>query len=685
MKKRFLIAAALLALLSTLNSQLSTLLAQGTAFTYQGLLQANGSAANGNYDLTFAIFDHESGVAQVGATVTNSPTAVSNGLFTVTLDFGPGTFTGPRRWLEIGSRPTGSGTDFVILATRQELTPAPYAIYAASAGAATGVAASAVSAPQLNTAGGPSPGQVLSYNGSNLVWIAAGGGGASSNAWLLGGNGGTTGWDFLGTTDNAPLSLRVNGAPGLRLVPTVDSPQVIGGAGVNLVTAGMQGATIGGGGSIATYGSPYPNQIFANYGTIGGGLGNTIGTNAYESTIAGGNQNTIGVGASRSSIGGGILNVVSNTAATVAGGQNNSANGPYATVGGGAYNVAIDNQATVSGGYQCSANGAGATVGGGAYNVATGDYATVGGGYQNTANNTNATVGGGILNNDGAAAGLSSTIGGGDANFATGDYSSIGGGLFNRAAGDKSTVGGGFFNAATNTASTVSGGGGNYAPGYYATVPGGSQNSAEGSFSFAAGQNAHATHDGSFVWGDGTGAANSIGANTFAVRASGGVGFYVSGGSVNIASDGTLSCKVLTISGADVAEPFEISTKDLPKGSVVVIDEDNPGELKLSDHAYDKRVAGILSGANGVRAGICLSQPGFNDGGQNVALSGRVYVLADASTGPIKPGSLLTTSSIPGHAMAVTDYAKAQGAILGKAMTGLEEGQGMVLVLVSLQ
>jgi hypothetical protein len=68
-----------------------------------------------------------------------------------------------------------------------------------------------------------------------------------------------------------------------------------------------------------------------------------------------------------------------------------------------------------------------------------------------------------------------------------------------------------------------------------------------------------------------------------------------------------------------------------------------------------------------------------------VALSGRVYVQADASNGAIEPGDLLTTSSLPGRAMKVTDHAKSQGAILGKAMTALDHGQGMVLVLVTLQ
>jgi hypothetical protein len=154
---------------------------------------------------------------------------------------------------------------------------------------------------------------------------------------------------------------------------------------------------------------------------------------------------------------------------------------------------------------------------------------------------------------------------------------------------------------------------------------------------------------------------------------------------LQIGTDGTVSVGVLQINGADVAEPFELSAKDIPKGSLVIIDEENPGKVKLSDHAYDNRVAGILSGANGVNSGILLKQQGFNDGGQNVALSGRVYALADASFGTIKPGDLLTTSDTPGHCMKVTDHAKAQGAIIGKAMSALKEGKGMVLVLVSLQ
>ena len=62
-----------------------------------------------------------------------------------------------------------------------------------------------------------------------------------------------------------------------------------------------------------------------------------------------------------------------------------------------------------------------------------------------------------------------------------------------------------------------------------------------------------------------------------------------------------------------------------------------------------------------------------------------MYALADAAFGAIKPGDLLTTSATPGHCMKVTDHARAQGAILGKAMGSLSHGKGMVLVLVTLQ
>lgn len=151
----------------------------------------------------------------------------------------------------------------------------------------------------------------------------------------------------------------------------------------------------------------------------------------------------------------------------------------------------------------------------------------------------------------------------------------------------------------------------------------------------------------------------------------------------------TTTTKVLRITGgADIAEPFEIAnTKALRPGMVVAIDPEHAGKLRIADHPYDRTVAGVISGAGGVKTGLLMHQEGVlgAEDQQAVALSGRVYVWADASYGAIQPGDMLTTSATPGHAMRVTDYGRAHGTVLGKAMTGLETGKDLILMLVSLQ
>src|SRR5262245_57144893 len=96
----------------------------GSSFTYQGRLNDGGSPATGNYDLQFTLFDAPAGTGTVGSPVTLSNVPVSNGLFTVALDFGASAFAGDARWLEIGVAPGGTGGPFTPVTPRQELTPA---------------------------------------------------------------------------------------------------------------------------------------------------------------------------------------------------------------------------------------------------------------------------------------------------------------------------------------------------------------------------------------------------------------------------------------------------------------------------------------------------------------------------------------------------------------------------------
>jgi hypothetical protein len=161
----------------------------------------------------------------------------------------------------------------------------------------------------------------------------------------------------------------------------------------------------------------------------------------------------------------------------------------------------------------------------------------------------------------------------------------------------------------------------------------------------------------------------------------------VLGGNLTVA--GTATVGILTVTGgADIAEPFVVAgLTEVEAGMVVSIDPEHTGQLRVADQPYDHAVAGIISGANGINTGMSLSQPGTIASGSNlVALTGRVWALVDANVGgAIQPGDLLTTSATPGHAMKASHYERRQGAILGKAMSSLNEGTGHVLVLVSLQ
>ena len=118
----------------------------------------------------------------------------------------------------------------------------------------------------------------------------------------------------------------------------------------------------------------------------------------------------------------------------------------------------------------------------------------------------------------------------------------------------------------------------------------------------------------------------------------------------------------------------------------MAIDPKEAGKLCVSRVAYNTRVAGIISGANDLNAGVVLGNLPGSEEQLPVALSGRVWVHCDASQRAVVLGDFLTTAERPGYAMPVLDETRARGAILGKAMTALGKGEtGLVLVLVNLQ
>ena len=160
--------------------------------------------------------------------------------------------------------------------------------------------------------------------------------------------------------------------------------------------------------------------------------------------------------------------------------------------------------------------------------------------------------------------------------------------------------------------------------------------------------------------------------------ASGRVPFSIDSG------NGVTSVKVLRIEGgADLAEHLSVTDANpgdefkVEPGMVVSIDPSGNRKFKLADEPYDRKRVGIISGGNGVQPGLVLRDEGNPqaDGEQPIALTGQVWCHADTTFGPITPGDLLTTSSTPGHAMKVTDDAKARFAVLGQALTGLKEGR----------
>ena len=558
-------------------------------------MDGGGSPVTGLYDFTNALYNASSGGAQAGSTITLTAVPVTNGLFTVILDFGAGVFNGTTHWLQIGVR-TNGGAAFTGLSPRQELTPTPYAIFAESANAAgltgpipagdlTGVSGIGLTGVALLAGGNAFTGN-QSIGG--LLHTGNGSGAGSHTDIIIGPGGYAPGEEHNIDFDDS------NAAVGSLIVGYNGNGYFsVGNLYNGFYRSGTKAFTVFGNGNVNVDPSGLNAGFLNNGNTNGSGLtfGSSSGEGIASQRVSGANQNGLDFYTSFTS----RMSIFNN--------GNMSING---------HTLLLE--------------------------------PSTAGSYVND---------GLVWGNGGLAGSIASSA---NAPFLAGFWGgSLGALAPNILAFSWDSSG----NCSVNNNLSV---GSLTVRGEYLVVNG-------------------LTPVYAYIGDDGSGNDVQIGSQKSGITA---VAAY------NTADNAYMHfyCSSITIEGgADLAEPFKITSGDneVPEGAVVVIDDQNPGHLKMSGVAYDTRVAGVVSGANGIRPGIQMQQQGILDGGKNVALTGRVYVQADAANGAINPGDLLTTSSTPGHAMKVTNHTQAQGAILGKAMTGLSKGKGLVLVLVTLQ
>jgi hypothetical protein len=138
------------------------------------------------------------------------------------------------------------------------------------------------------------------------------------------------------------------------------------------------------------------------------------------------------------------------------------------------------------------------------------------------------------------------------------------------------------------------------------------------------------------------------------------------------------------LENADCAEEFDVDEQfDIEPGTVMVVNES--GILTQSTTPYDKKVAGVVSGSGKYKPAIVLDKRSSKNKRVAIALMGKVFCKVDVTDSPIEVGDLLTTSSTEGHAMKVSDYSKAMGSVIGKALGSMKSGTGFIPALVALQ
>jgi len=532
--------------------------ALGTAFTYQGQLKQDGSPVNGNCDFLFTLWDTETGGNQIGPDQQKSNVPVTNGYFTVELDFGDSAFQGDARWLEIAVRcPAGSGS-YTTLAPRQALTAAPYALSlrpgAQVVGSVTADPYAVIYARNADTSG-------YTYG----VWgVSRSTAGAGVYGWASASSGTTYGvWGESASTSGC-------GVYGYAIATSGDARGVFG----------QSDSTAGRG----------------VYGLANATSGTTYGV----------------YGRSESTAGAGVYGWASATSGVTYGvwGQSDS------TGGHGVVGEALATSGTTYGvwGESRSTNGRGVV------------------GEASAPSGTTYGVYGRSWSPDG--------------------------------------YGGYFLNSSFNGVALYAGGGSGH--GVYATSEGPAMN---GAALYAKAYNG----GGIAIWGsnastDSTLVLENLGTGDL-LKA------FISGGELRFRfqNDGWARADGgWTTPAADMAELLP-AAPGLEPGDVLVVGAD--GKLARSTQAYQPTVVGVYS----TRPGFVGGQPveGEPEGHIPLAVVGVVPVKASAENGPIRPGDLLVASATPGHAMRADRFVG--GAIIGKALEGLEKGTGVIQMLVVLQ
>ena len=287
-----------LALLATMPAALLcvTVVQAADPLVYRGVLNDHGAPASGRYDLEFRLHGGKDSPLSMVGPVRVEDVQVSDGAFAIALPVDQALLP-VSGWIEVAVRDGGSEAAFEPLLGKQ-----PFALFAKA---------------------------------------------VCPGSWEVVGNPGIAAGNFLGTTDNAPLELRVNNARVFRASQgQLDingalnvGTNVIAGHASNSVPADAVGSTIAGGGGTRG-GSAFANATGDLFGTVGGG---------------GGNQALGGF-------------------SVVTGGEGNQALGGGSSVGGGENNFAAEAYATVGGGFQNQAAGVASVSPGGGRNTAGGDY-----------------------------------------------------------------------------------------------------------------------------------------------------------------------------------------------------------------------------------------------------------------------------------------------------------------------